>query len=280
MVCIQGGFKAKDVFDDVMPLCEANKSIIEQVFPNPNQVMGKFVLHIFHGRIQETITTQLFSEKDGGNQDKFLRNLSSLYSRTKKVVKALESFDLGTDSTFLEKITQQIYRKHLENYITIEIQCLQMKNNRILAHYYDYLGHQKRVLQSSFQDIRRDIQAVIGTRANINIAQIENFGGETFLSEEVAINLLQESRMAYSRCKLLSKPKDVAINASQIFDLLTYSLLKEHVDYALELGLQAIPIPDQKTPPEIYFFDLVKSCNAIVHLYEKEFLDSLLPLIS
>jgi hypothetical protein len=46
------------------------------------------------------------------------------------------------------------------------------------------------------------------------------------------------------------------------------------------LGLQAIPIPDQKAQPEIFFFDLVKSCNAIVHLYEKEFLDSLLPLVS
>lgn len=79
---------------------------------------------------------------------------------------------------------------------------------------------------------------MIGTRANINIAQIENFGGETFLSEEVAINLLQESRLAYSRCSLLSKKLKIATNAGQIFEILTSSLLREHVDYALELGLQ------------------------------------------
>jgi len=54
-----------------------------------------------------------------------------------------------------------------------------------------------------FQDLRRDLQAVIGTRANFNIAQIENYGGETFLSEEVAIALLQESKLAFRRCELV-----------------------------------------------------------------------------
>jgi hypothetical protein len=44
---------------------------------------------------------------------------------------------------------------------------------------------------------------VIGTRANFNIAQIENYGGETFLSEEVAIALLQESKLAFRRCELV-----------------------------------------------------------------------------
>lgn len=47
------------------------------------------------------------------------------------------------------------------------------------------------------------MQAVIGTRANFNIAQIENYGGETFLSEEVAIGLLQESKLAFRRCELV-----------------------------------------------------------------------------
>lgn len=55
-----------------------------------------------------------------------------------------------------------------------------------------------------FQDLRRDIQAVIGTRANINIAQIEDYGGETFLSEEVAIALLQETKLAFQRCQVVS----------------------------------------------------------------------------
>lgn len=83
-------------------------------------------------------------------QDKFLRNLATLYSKTKKIVKQLDSFDLGSDMSFLQKITEQIFRPHLESYISVEIKCLQTKCFHILASYYDKLGHQKRALQSRY----------------------------------------------------------------------------------------------------------------------------------
>lgn len=57
----------------------------------------------------------------------------------------------------------------------------------------------------SFQELRRDIQAVIGTRANINIAQIEDYGGEIFLSEEITVYILQEAKEAFKRCQLVCK---------------------------------------------------------------------------
>nr|CAD7435764.1 unnamed protein product [Timema monikensis] len=132
---------------------------------------------------------------------------------------------------------------------------------------------------SSVQDLRRDLQAVIGTRANFNIAQIENYGGETFLSEEVSIALLQESKLAFKRCQLLSSQSDLPGNAAQILESLLHYLMLEHVDYALDLGLHCVPIPETKTQPQIYFFDVVQQCNAIVHLLEKQFNDSLVPLV-
>ena len=53
-------------------------------------------------------------------------------------------------------------------------------------------------------DLRRDLQAAIGTKANLNLGPaIENYGGETFLSQEAAINLLQEYKMAFKRCQLV-----------------------------------------------------------------------------
>jgi len=136
---------------------------------------------------------------------------------------------------------------------------------------------------------------VIGTRANINIAQIENYGGETFLSEEMAITILQESKYAFTRCQLvngvillsyrltnfswqLSQSKDCAANAAQILEILLQYLVVEHVDYAVDLGLQAVPIPESKNKPQIYFFDVVRQCNAIIHLLEKQFIDSIVPL--
>lgn len=130
-----------------------------------------------------------------------------------------------------------------------------------------------------FQELRRDLQAVLGARTNINIAQIEDYGGETFLSEELAIAILQRSKLAFQRCQLLSQSNDVPANASQIFEILLQYLISEHVDYALELGLQSVPIPESRIQPEIHFFNVVHQCNAIVRLLEEQFNDSVLPLV-
>lgn len=51
-----------------------------------------------------------------------------------------------------------------------------------------------------FQELRRDLQTVISTRTNFNIMHIDDFGGETFLSENVTNNILQEFNLAIDRC--------------------------------------------------------------------------------
>lgn len=58
----------------------------------------------------------------------------------------------------------------------------------------------------SFQDFRRDLQGFIGTRANINIAQIENYGGETFLSEQLVQRMLIDANTSFLRCKTVWLP--------------------------------------------------------------------------
>lgn len=68
------------------------------------------------------------------------------------------------------------------------------------------------VLCNRFQVLKRDLQDFIGTRANINIAQIEDYGGETFLSEEVAIAILQEAKLAFQRCQVVSGITLLSIN--------------------------------------------------------------------
>ena len=55
----------------------------------------------------------------------------------------------------------------------------------------------------SLNELRRDLQNVIG--ANFNLGpSIENFAGETFLSHEVAINIMQETKNAFKRCQVVS----------------------------------------------------------------------------
>lgn len=56
------------------------------------------------------------------------------------------------------------------------------------------------IVDFSFQELRRDLQTVISTRTNFNIMHIEDYGGETFLSEIVAIALLQEFNQSLERC--------------------------------------------------------------------------------
>lgn len=175
-----------------------------------------------------------------------------------------------------------------------------------------------------FQELRRDLQTVISTRintTNFNIMHIEDYGGETFLSELIASSLLQEFNQALDRCctviiiynvnnfvklfllynhnvflsKILGKPSkyrklnffqlssesDVPSRSFQIFEVLTYCLIEEYVDYGLELAVQSVPIPEAKThdSPHVYFFDVIKQVNTIIILYENQVSDTLIPLI-
>jgi len=62
-------------------------------------------------------------------------------------------------------------------------------------------------------------------------------------------------------------------------DVLFQFLVDEFIDYALELGLQAIPPGESKIQPDIHFFGVARETTAIIHLMEKLFHDSLLPLV-
>ncbi|XP_003705199.2 exocyst complex component Sec10 [Megachile rotundata] len=273
-----GSFGGKDVFQDVIPMCTKYNKLMQQVFTNPEQVMAKFVLNIYHLRLQKYAVAKLADKTD---PDKYLRNLYDLYTRTVKLSTELKIFNMGTDDTYLAKLTRNIFQKYLDTYIIIETKALREKSAALLIEYYESKNHQKKQLQTGgFQELRRDLQAVLGARTNINIAQIENYGGETFLSEELAIALLQRSKLAFQRCQLLSKPDEIPVNVLQILEILLQYLISEHVDYALELGLQSVPIPESRTQPEIHFFNVVKQCNAIVRLLEEQFNDSVLPLIT
>ncbi|CAH0550033.1 unnamed protein product [Brassicogethes aeneus] len=274
-----GCLHTKEIFySQLLELCRKNYERIKEVFINPDQVMSKFVLNIYQLKIQEHIRLRLSDKLETYN---YLKTLYELLSKTNQLSNDLAMVHVSSDKNFLNKLTSNIFSKYIDNYIQLELKCLRGRCSTNLQRYYDSKNHQKKQIQSGgFQDLRRDIQAVIGTRANINIAQIENYGGETFLSEELAITVLQDTKHAFQRCQLLSKPEDRASNATQILDYLINCLLTEHVDYALELGLQAIPVVEAaRTPPVIYFFSVVYQSNNITHLLEKQFSDLVVPLV-
>lgn len=69
-------------------------------------------------------------------------------------------------------------------------------------------------------ELRRDLQAKIANvNVNINIGpSVENYGGETFLSQEVSINILQETKLAFKRCQMVGK-------ISKMLDIIIVSCL-------------------------------------------------------
>lgn len=78
----------------------------------------------------------------------------------------------------------------------------------------------------------------------------------------------------------LSKDVDTPTNIIKIADILLKYLLSEHCDYAVDLGIQSIPIADTKSsPPQIYFFDIVQKTNTIVHLLEKTYNANIIPYV-
>ncbi|XP_066245163.1 exocyst complex component 5 [Euwallacea similis] len=273
-----GCLLSKDVFAHLGPLCKHNYEIIKDVFNNPEQVMAKFVLNLYQLKLADYVQQRLGS-KIGSYE--YLQILYEMYSKTNQFSNELSMYNMGNDQNYLSKLTTKLFSQYISDYIQIELKCLKERCTGNLQKYYDSKNHQKKTIQSGgFQDLRRDLQAVIGTRANINIAQIENYGGETFLSEELAIMILQDTKNALLRCQLLSKSEERAVNASKILNTLVNSLLSEHVDYAVELGLQAIPVVEgAKSPPVLYFFTIVHQCNNITHLVEKQFIDLVIPLV-
>lgn len=190
----------KGLFVQILPMCRHHYTIIKRVFSSPDQVMAKFILNIYQLKLYQYAQTKLDDRRD---DDKYLRTLYELYSQTRKISTDLGEFAVGMEDNLLAKLTTNIFIKHLSTYIDTETRSLDAKCNLELKRYYEGKKHQKKQAER-FQDLRRDMQALIGTRTNINIAQIDDYGGETFLSEELAINLLQESKAAFKRCRLVS----------------------------------------------------------------------------
>jgi hypothetical protein len=272
-------FRGKDPFKDIVPLCKASWATISAVFPAPNQVMAKFVLNIYHVKLKEHIQERL---QDRNNTEQYLRSLFQLYSQTTTLSSSLSSYNLGSDQLFLSRLTKDIFSRYLDSYITIESRYLNERGKTVLQRYYDAKGHVRKQVSASgaVSELKRDMAGLIASKTNFTIGDVVNYGGETFLSEEVAISLLQESKEAFRRCQVLSKASDLPANAVEIFNILVSYLLHHHVDYALELGLAGIPLPETKQPPELNFFSCVSQTNTIIHLVDKLFTDSLVPLVA
>uniref|UniRef100_A0A3P8U9S2 Exocyst complex component 5 n=1 Tax=Amphiprion percula TaxID=161767 RepID=A0A3P8U9S2_AMPPE len=272
----QGAYMRNDVFEDTAALCQRVNKQVGEVFSSPETVMAKLIQNIFENKLQAHVREKL-DETRHSDVEQYLKNLYDLYTRTTALATKLTEFNLGSDKhTFLSKLIKSIFSSYLESYIDMEREYLRTRGAMILQRYYDSKNHQKRPIGTgSIQELKERIRQ----RTNLPLGPMIDTHGETFLSPELVVNLLQETRHAFERCHRLSDPSDLPKNAFSIFLLLVDHLCVEHIDYALEIGLSAIPSSDAKNA-NLYFLDVVQQANSIFHLFDKQFNDQLMPLIS
>uniref|UniRef100_A0A8D2KBX3 Exocyst complex component 5 n=1 Tax=Urocitellus parryii TaxID=9999 RepID=A0A8D2KBX3_UROPR len=274
--CQEGAYLRNDIFEDAAILCQRVNKQVGDIFSNPETVLAKLIQNVFEIKLQSFVKDQL-EECRKSDAEQYLKSLYDLYTRTTNLSSKLMEFNLGTDKqTFLSKLIKSIFISYLENYIEVETGYLKSRSAMILQRYYDSKNHQKRSIGTGgIQDLKERIRQ----RTNLPLGPSIDTHGETFLSQEVVVNLLQETKQAFERCHRLSDPSDLPRNAFRIFTILVEFLCIEHIDYALETGLAGIPSSDSRNA-NLYFLDVVQQANTIFHLFDKQFNDHLMPLIS
>lgn len=154
-----------------------------------------------------------------------------LFFRTLKLNKSLRKYESVYEPNFLKLLTRSTLGAYLKDYTKRETINIQFQCRLILNEYYQSKGHQKRAVQpSTFRELKRDLQAMLLTT--------ENFGDETFLDEDVAMNILHESKNAFTRCGTLCETEEaVSEMTMELLGLLINYLYTEHIEYAIELAL-------------------------------------------
>uniref|UniRef100_A0A6G1S788 Exocyst complex component 5 n=1 Tax=Aceria tosichella TaxID=561515 RepID=A0A6G1S788_9ACAR len=280
----------RDGFSEILPLCEKIQSIVKEVFKNPEEVMSKFLLNIYSGKLKDHIVHTMKIH----DQEKYLNELYNQFTRTKKLSNQIISAKI-IGSKDLELLTRRIFSDYLSTYFKLELTSLRERCIGILNRYYESKNHQKKATTiSSLQEFKNKLSRAKNinisglANINVNIGQLAGINitvandplppGETLLSEEVAISLLHEVKQALNRNKELSKPNE-AENAVVIFDVCLQHLCIDHISYAIELSIELMNL-EQKSQPDLRFFDIVRQCNGMCHLIEKQFIDCVLPQVS
>ena len=280
----------RDGFSEILPLCEKIQNIAREVFKNPEEVMSKFLVNIYKGKL----TDHIAHIKKIHDQEKYLKELYNQFTKTTQLSdQIMKAKIIGSGD--LELITRSIFAEYFKDYFKTEVESLKERCAAVLNRYYESKGHQKKSSTiSSLQDIKNKITRAKNinisglANINVNIGQLAGINitvaneplppGETLLSEEIATSLLYEVRQALDRNKELSKPNE-AENAVEIFDVCLQHLCIEHLDYAIELSIELMNL-EQKSQPDLRFFYIVRQCNEMCHLIEKQFIDSVLPQMS
>ncbi|VDP57697.1 unnamed protein product [Schistosoma mattheei] len=139
--------------------------------------------------------------KEELNAQAFLTNLYNEYRNVEKLVVELSNeLTLITDPMQLSKLFRELFAPYLVDYMKRESDWLTERLTGHLEHYYQSQRHQKRALNvSGLAEFRRDLQAKFHITGG---DRSQNDYDVSLLSEEVAVNIIEDIRRAAKRCLL------------------------------------------------------------------------------
>ncbi|XP_065174960.1 exocyst complex component 5-like [Sycon ciliatum] len=255
----QGQFTGKDIFADIASVVNRVSDLILKIFENAEIVLSKFVSSVYAKHLQKHIIAQLKKVREP-DLEVYLKTLNELYMRTTKLSSTLSKCKMGNDSGFLTRMTKSVFKQHLEDFMTVELDNLTERCSGVLNEHKDIIAQRK----AATTGLRR--------KANDDVC-------EDLVSHELAATILHEHKAAMLRCANLSAPTELPQNAAKLFDALMDSLVNQHLMPAVEVGLNALPSAEPKNPPDISFLRLVENTSSIIQLLEKHFRDFVVPAV-
>uniref|UniRef100_A0A3Q0KPF0 Exocyst complex component 5 n=1 Tax=Schistosoma mansoni TaxID=6183 RepID=A0A3Q0KPF0_SCHMA len=263
-------------FKDITKCLVSSEKLIMTLFLRPDSVLMQLMHSLFTTKLKVYLSNHM---KEELNAQAFLTNLYNEYRNVEKLVVELSNeLTLITDPMQLSKLFRELFAPYLVDYMKQESDWLTERLTGHLEHYYQSQRHQKRALNvSGLAELRRDLQAkfhITGGDRSQNDYDI------SLLSEEVAVNIIEDIRRAAKRCLLLSQPTAIPDNGKFIFNCLYHYLIVEHVDYGVTIGLHGLNIADPRSSnPNLVFFSIIHEATSIFHFFEKTIDESILPMI-
>lgn len=257
-------------------LVSAEKDIMNML-SRPESVLMQLINSMVTNLLKPHMDSRIDPRAD---TDTFLINLYTEYQNMDRLVKELsDELTLITDPAQLSKLFTVLFSDYLKIYMHREREYLSKQLTKHLAQFYDSRGHHKRTLQTSgLADLKRDLKAKLHIPLDGRSA---NDYEVSLLSDEVAVNIIEDVRRAAKRCLLLSQPAELAENGKILFSCLYKFLIMEHVDYGVTLALHGLQLTDPKNvSPNPIFFTVVHDASSILQFFEKTMDECIIPIVS
>ncbi|KAL5105808.1 Exocyst complex component 5 [Taenia crassiceps] len=270
--CLPPDLGDLSLLPDILAQTEAK---IVRIFRRPESV----VIHLIQALFSRNLKTHFQSKvRLDMPTDVFLTNLYTEYCNLDRLVfQLIERLQLLSDETQLYKLVSGLADEVLQDYQRREISWLNEHLQSQLSTYYASYNHQKRPINTSgFSELKNVVQ----TRLHIGNER-EASTGCLLLSQQVAVNMLDDVRQSAKRCLLLAKPAVRPQLGLKILEILVRYLVNEHIDYGISVALQVLNSLDPKVvDPSFTFFAAVNEGTTLFDLFEKAVSEFIGPLLA